>query len=295
MKFSNEAIITILEVINQGSFSGAARKLKRVPSAVNMHIANLEAELGFKLFERHKKNVTPSRQTLAILPQLKFAAEQLLQLDRLSAELSLGLEAKLILGIAAGVPYDAWSQSVNTVQERYPNLMLDVRYMPQEELDESLRQQTINLAIGFQPVKLSKDKSFKLVSWETFIAISSESFYEKIKSQYRNDIKDLFRFKQVIVTSLSIPLGESSLEVSNSTLRTNSFEVALELVAQGAGWANIPKTTFSRYKNDLKLIKLNFDNTTNGIDLPIVILWQSDTALGPAAQEFLSAFPSIAG
>lgn len=47
MPFNSENLTIFLTVLEKGSFSAAARALHRVPSAVSMAIANLEAELGF--------------------------------------------------------------------------------------------------------------------------------------------------------------------------------------------------------------------------------------------------------
>ncbi len=61
MNFSSDTIELFLAVLDRGSFSGAARALGRVPSAVSMGIANLEAELGFALFEGRDHLAAPSR------------------------------------------------------------------------------------------------------------------------------------------------------------------------------------------------------------------------------------------
>ena len=47
---NSEQLELILEVIDRGNFSAAARALNRVPSAVSMAIANLEAELNLICF-----------------------------------------------------------------------------------------------------------------------------------------------------------------------------------------------------------------------------------------------------
>ncbi|WP_321148134.1 helix-turn-helix domain-containing protein, partial [Serratia marcescens] len=44
MNFSSDNIELFLAVLDRGSFSAAARALRRVPSAVSMAIANMEAE-----------------------------------------------------------------------------------------------------------------------------------------------------------------------------------------------------------------------------------------------------------
>ena len=59
MNFNSENIELFLTVLDTGSFS-ATRKLNRVPSAVSMAIANIEAELGYHLFERTHRKVIPT-------------------------------------------------------------------------------------------------------------------------------------------------------------------------------------------------------------------------------------------
>ena len=46
MAFTSESLKVFLAVIDSGSFSAAARKLGRVPSAINMAVSQLEAELA---------------------------------------------------------------------------------------------------------------------------------------------------------------------------------------------------------------------------------------------------------
>ncbi|WP_312807840.1 LysR family transcriptional regulator, partial [Comamonas sp.] len=50
--FDSDTIQTLLAVLDHGSFSAAARALGKVPSAVSMQIAQLEAELQMPLFAR---------------------------------------------------------------------------------------------------------------------------------------------------------------------------------------------------------------------------------------------------
>lgn len=88
MNFSSDTIELFLAVLDRGSFSGAARALGRVPSAVSMGIANLEAELGFALFERTHREARPTALARALAPQARMIAEQLAQLQVHALELS---------------------------------------------------------------------------------------------------------------------------------------------------------------------------------------------------------------
>ena len=55
MAFSSDSVHLFLAVLDHGSFSAAARALGRVPSAVSMAMASLEAELDMlkRAFRRH--------------------------------------------------------------------------------------------------------------------------------------------------------------------------------------------------------------------------------------------------
>ena len=69
-----------LAVLDAGSFSAAARK-PRVPSAVSMAIAQLEAELDLPLFDRATRRPCPPAPPLAPEPQARQVICQLNLLD----------------------------------------------------------------------------------------------------------------------------------------------------------------------------------------------------------------------
>ncbi|WP_313212682.1 LysR family transcriptional regulator, partial [Stenotrophomonas sp.] len=74
MSLSSDDIDLFLAVVDHGSFSGAARALRRVPSAVSMGIANIEAGLGYPLFDRSRREALPTAQALALLPHARSVA-----------------------------------------------------------------------------------------------------------------------------------------------------------------------------------------------------------------------------
>lgn len=98
MNFNSDSIGLFLAVIERGSFSAAARALGRVPSAVSMSIGNLEAELGYLLFDRSHREPQPTAMALSLVPHARLIAEQLKQLQVHAVELSLGLESRVAEG-----------------------------------------------------------------------------------------------------------------------------------------------------------------------------------------------------
>ncbi len=88
MSLSSEDIDLFLAVVDHGSFSGAARALRRVPSAVSMGIANIEAGLGYPLFDRSRREALPTAQALALVPHARSVASRLRLLQIHAVELS---------------------------------------------------------------------------------------------------------------------------------------------------------------------------------------------------------------
>ena len=52
MRYSPEALTAFVETVASGSFSAAARKLRKSQSTISTAIAHLEADLGVALFDR---------------------------------------------------------------------------------------------------------------------------------------------------------------------------------------------------------------------------------------------------
>src|SRR5258706_12664554 len=57
---------TFIAAVDEGSFSAAGRKLRRAQSVVSQTLANLEAQLGVKLFDRSSRypKLTEARPSL---------------------------------------------------------------------------------------------------------------------------------------------------------------------------------------------------------------------------------------
>ncbi|MBS0344792.1 MAG: LysR family transcriptional regulator, partial [Proteobacteria bacterium] len=77
MSLSSDNLQVFLAVLDHGSFSAAARALRRVPSAVSMAIANLEADLDLPLFDRSGREPKPTEAARSLEPQARLVDAQL--------------------------------------------------------------------------------------------------------------------------------------------------------------------------------------------------------------------------
>ena len=126
MAFTSDNLRTFLAVLDTGSFSAAARQLGRVPSAVSMAIAQLEAELDLVLFDRSAREPRPTDVARALEPQARQIASQLRRLGAQAQALHQGLERQLTIAIAPELLSAPWSRSLAVLAEEFPALLVEV-------------------------------------------------------------------------------------------------------------------------------------------------------------------------
>ncbi len=126
MPFNSDNLQLFLTVLEKGSFSAAARALHRVPSAVSMAVSNLEAELGFALFERSGRAPVPTERALALAPYAREITDKIHQLNVFTRELTQDVESTLAVGVATCVnPQDLFS-ALQILNQRYPLLKTEI-------------------------------------------------------------------------------------------------------------------------------------------------------------------------
>ena len=95
MRYSPEALTAFVEAVDSGSFSAAARRLRKSQSTISTAIANLEADLGVILFDRATRQPTLTPQGEQVLSYVKAILAASERLDELAVSLSGETEPRL--------------------------------------------------------------------------------------------------------------------------------------------------------------------------------------------------------
>ncbi|MCH7390790.1 LysR family transcriptional regulator [Acinetobacter dispersus] len=284
MKLNSEQLELILEIIDRGNFSAAARALNRVPSAVSMAIANLEAELNLKLFERSKNHLAPTEVALSIEPHARLIVTKLRQLDLHLTELSTGLETSLCIGIAADVNQKFLLAGIEQLIQRYPLLNIEIVSAPQQELKTRLHNNEIDLYIAYSSSQLDNNERFRLLGMEQFVAAVSPKDAQQLKAHNKNELTMLSELRQIIVASKHYPLPDSRVLVSDSYWYSDNLSMAIDMVEQGLGWGNFPLSVVQTHFAKQSLVRLAFLDTTNRLDMPIHAIWPAYKPLSKSMQ-----------
>ncbi len=116
-----------VQVVQQGSFSGAAERLLMTQSGVSQHIQEIEASLGTQLFERGRRGVTLTatgeklyEYTTRILALVAEAENAVTNVEQLAS-------GQVRVGTTPGVGVYLLPEWIQTFHQRYPKLAVELQ------------------------------------------------------------------------------------------------------------------------------------------------------------------------
>ncbi|MFJ4259757.1 LysR family transcriptional regulator [Pseudomonas monteilii] len=291
MNFSSDNIQLFLAVLDCGSFSAAARALKRVPSAVSMAIGNLEAELGYSLFDRGSREVRPTAQALALEPHARLIGEQLGLLQVHALELSQGLESSLTLAVVPDIDHRPLLAAIAHLGERHPLLDIALLSAPQEEALHLLDSGRADLCVAFAGLQVDARRGFQHIGMESLVATLSPA-HPALREGRIHYLEDLTQVRQILVRSRDLPMADPRPLIGAAHWSTDSFDLALQMVEAGLGWGDLPLSRVAPLLASGRLVRLGFRNTRNELQLPVHILWRKQQPLQQAARLLIQQLSS---
>jgi len=274
-------------VLDHGSFSAAARSLGRVPSAVSMVIAQLEAELDLVLFDRSAREPRPTDVAHALEPQARQLAGQLRQLHAHALALHQGLERTLTIAIAPELLSAPWSSPLATLAETFPYLDVEVLSAPQTDAMRMLYEGCAQLALVFERPGTDEREAFLEVSKELLVAVIAPNHPALAQGQGKLRHEDLLTIRQVAVTSRETEAYDARTLVARQIWRTDSHLATLSLVQAGVGWAYLPRSLIEPLTQAGALKEIEFENISNQLRLWVDVVWLKAKPLGLGAQRFI--------
>ena len=297
MPFSADQVPLFLAVLDAGSFSAAARKLGRVPSAVSMAIAQLEAELELQLFDRSGREPVPSAAARALEPQARLLAEQLQLLNWQAQALHAGLEERLTLAIAPELLATHWSEPLNRLVHEFPALPIEVLAAPQADALELLHAGRAHLALVFERPAMDGREGFQEMGRETLVAVMSPQFelWQQALAEHEQGrttrpqltVEQLAATRQVLVASRDPQQTDPRFVFARQLWRTDSHQAALSLISAGLAWGWLPKGLVESHIGSGALMEIPVLNISNGTTLFVDWVWSKERAQGLAARRFV--------
>ncbi|HEV8460420.1 MAG TPA: LysR family transcriptional regulator [Gaiellaceae bacterium] len=238
------ALECFVAVVDEGSFTRAARRVGITQPSLSQHVRALEKELEGPLFSRLPRGValTPAGRTL--LPEARIAiraVERGLRSARSTLAVDGGeLEIATVLSLAVGV----LPRHIGVWHARYPNVSIRLHeFRHRSLLEDAVEQGVADFALGPVPVR-PWDGPLGAVGWEEFVLVTPA--HDELAQRQSVRLEELHDREWVLyhpdhgLAGIVETLCRGAGFTPRGTVRTSQAEGAVRFAAAGLGIALVP-------------------------------------------------------
>jgi len=271
-------LVTVVEV---GSFAGAARKLNRATSVISYTVANLEAQLGVRLFDRattRKPQLTDAGRM--VLGEARLVASSVDGLQAKTKSLLQGLESELHVVIDTFLPKDRVVDALTTFFATYPTVSLHLSVETLGAVTQLVMNRCASIGVsgpldtidGIERIAIGAVRLVPVAAANHPLALAG-----------RNPPGAGRTHIQLVLTDRSpLTKGRDFAVMGNRTWRLADVASKHMLLNAGIGWGYMPEPMVSDDLVAGRLVLLDMPDVVPG-DYPMHAIHRSDTLPGPAA------------
>lgn len=270
---------------DEGSFSAGGRRLRRAQSVISQTLANLEAQLGVKLFDRSSRSPVLTSQGQALLAEARAVVKRMDDFKARAKGLSDGLEPELSVVIDVAFPLDQLTRAIAAFEEKFPSTPLRL-YV---EALGAVLQPVLDGRSAFgvmgslptAPEELTRERLLS-VGW-AFVTSPSHPL-ASLKRPIPSRI--LAEHRQLVLTDRSeLSRGKDFGVFSANTWRLADLGAKRAFLRAGLGWGGMPAWVVESDLADGSLVKIRLEDVPNAnFVMAMSAVFRTDKPPGPAGR-----------
>lgn len=277
-----------LAVVDEGSFTRAARKLGRAVSVVSYGIGSLEGQLSVTLFQREgSRRPALTDAGRALLADARAVSDEADGLVARARGIRQGLETEVSLAVDVMLPSSTLASVLRNFQEVFPTVNLRLHVEALGAVTALVLDRRADLAIAGPDIIDLPELQRREVGSVELVPVASPSH----PLAMLDDIPpgETRKHLQLVLTDRS-PLteGREFSVLSPRTWRLADLGAKHALLLEGIGWGNMPRHMVTKDLAAGRLVPLCLPEATQ-IRYLLHALWRNDSLPGPATTWMLEA------
>ncbi|WP_033792415.1 LysR family transcriptional regulator [Pantoea septica] len=279
MKYSLEQLMVFEQVAKSGSFSSAARQLKKSQSSVNMAMSNLELELDLCLFERTPRQVRLTPEGEVLREYVKTILERCQAFDQRVTAFNQQIESHVSLAIE--LPYVTIAPVLYEFSMTFPEVDIHIKEPFRGDVEAMVKNGEVDLGIALSHPVESEKIQFRQLGKVVMVHVVSAA--HPLAQRIPVSFADLHSWRHITFGSQETRIATTEYLGSPMLWRVESYSAMLEAALAGLGWASLPREFVERELRAGTLIELRQQEYPHtdwivGIDL----LWSKQAPAGKA-------------
>jgi len=292
---SLDQLRAVIAVVETGSFTSAARRLRRVQSAVSQSVSVLEQQLGVVIFDRsgYRPRLTPAGESL--LASIRAIIERS---DRLRAEakyIASGLEPELGVVLDAVYPIKSFTEVLAEFRETFPSVTVRLYVEALGGVVEKVMDGTCAVGILATLPELPQGVIGHPLPPVPLIPVVAPS-HPLARIEGLVTWEEVQEHIQIVLSDRSkLTDGRDFFVLSSQTWRVADLSSKHELLLAGLGWGTMPIHMIASDLADGTLRQMTIEKVPETDLLRTFAFHQGAAVLGPAGTWMLERLISRSG
>ena len=276
MRYYPEALTAFVEAVACGSFSAAARRLRKSQSTISTAISNLEADLGVALFDRTTRHPTLTPQGEQVLSYVKAILAASDRLDELAISLSDETEARLTFVLYDTLHPDVLEDLLQQLDSRFPHTEFECLIGEDEDVIDLLQKERAQVGLIEARDSYPTEIGSTRLPLQTAMAIYVAPAHP-LAAQGRVAWDELHSWREL---RLSTFLASSLEPAKGQVWSAPNYLLLLSMTVQGLGWCILPCALVEEFAGSGTLVALNIPGWPRAISVDL--LWNKKAPPGKA-------------
>ena len=282
---SFDQLRAFIAAVDEGSFSAAARRLRRAQSAVSELVSNFEAQIGVQLFDRTERYPKLTSAGVLLVADARSVMANVNVLKARAKGISGGLEPELSAVVDVLFPIEAISESALEFRTRFPGTPLRLYVEALGGAYQPVIDGRCSLGVvGSMPDVPASMSTEPLQAVDMIMVASRDHPLAAIGGVIPRS--ELQKHVQLVLTDRSeLTRGREFGVMSPLTWRLSDLFAKHSFLLKGLGWGGMPLHAVKRDLDDQKLKKLLIeDMPEQKLSLSMFAVYLSEQPPGPAGR-----------
>jgi DNA-binding transcriptional LysR family regulator len=279
---------TFIAAVDEGSFSAAGRKLLRAQSVVSQTLANLEAQLGVRLFDRSARYPRLTEEGRSLLADARSVTDNVDGFKARARAMKEGLEPELSVAIDVMYPMEAVTRAAKHSHTTYPHTPLRLYVEALGGVIRPILDRSCSIGvIGTLPLVPDELQSEPLLELAFVTVVSPSHPLARVRGTVSASV--VSKEVQLVLTDrTSLSDGRNFGVLSPLTWRLADLGAKHAFLRAGLGWGHMPLHMVKADLDSGSLVRIRVQGVPRESAMPMMVVYRKDAAPGPAARAFIA-------
>jgi DNA-binding transcriptional LysR family regulator len=279
---------TFIAAVDEGSFSAAGRKLRRAQSVVSQTLANLELQLGVKLFDRSARYPRLTDEGRSLLVDARAVADNVDGFKARARAMREGLEPELSVAIDVMYPMVGVTRAAAHSRSTYPHTPLRLHVEALGAVIKPVLDRRCSIGVVGSLPTVPEELQTEPLPGVPLVTVVSPS-HPLAAKRGTVSARAVAKQVQLVLTDRSaLSEGRDFGVLSPLTWRLADLGAKHAFLRAGLGWGHMPLHIVQDDLESGALVRIRVEGIERDVAMPMKAVFRKDAPPGPAGRTFIA-------